>query len=325
MTLTVEERENLRKRVKNFTVKNPDIKKSEIVNHYLKEGISQSTIYNILKRLEDGIQIKDLKRTGRPCKLNINKLKKLKRLANNKVGVTSRKLCKIFALHRTTINRNLSKMGIRYRKRQKTPKYTVKQAEKSKKRSRKLVNMLYKSKPQLILDDEKYFLFKGDQMPGNSGFYTDDIKECPDDVKFKGKEKFPQKVLVWLAISEKGLSEPFIATSKSFSINQNTYLKKCLQERLLPFINNKFQNENYIFWPDLASSHYADSVVQWMENNINFVPKDSNPPNVPQARPIENFWGYLANKVYEDDWEAKSKQQLIMRIRKKLKEIDLKI
>src|SRR5690242_19033186 len=105
----------------------------------------------------------------------------------------------------------------------------------------------------------KNILFKGDQMPGNSGFYTNDIRQCPDIVKFKGKEKFPQKVLVWIAISEKGLSKPLIVTSKSFSINQDTYLKKCLKQRLLLFINNHFQNENYIFWPDLASSHYADS------------------------------------------------------------------
>jgi hypothetical protein len=44
------------------------------------------------------------------------------------------------------------------------------------------------------------------------------------------------------------------------------------------------------------------------------VPKDIIPPNVLQERPIENFWGLLAHKVYEGGWEAKTEQQLIRRI-----------
>ena len=62
-----------------------------------------------------------------------------------------------------------------------------------------------------------------------------------------------------------------------------------------------------------------------MDENVKFVPKDINPPNVPQARPIENFWGCLAQKVYEGCWEAKTEQQLISRIKSKMKEFDKKI
>ena len=58
------------------------------------------------------------------------------------------------------------------------------------------------------------------------------------------------------------------------------------------------------FWPDFALSHYADSVGRWMNENVSYVGKDKNPPNVPQASPIENFWGCLVRKVLEDGWEA---------------------
>ena len=61
-----------------------------------------------------------------------------------------------------------------------------------------------------------------------------------------------------------------------------------------------------------------------MEENVTFVAKTSNPPNVPQARPIENFWGCLAQKVYEGGWQAKTEHQMIRRIKFKLKEFDLK-
>ena len=44
------------------------------------------------------------------------------------------------------------------------------------------------------------------------------------------------------------------------------------------------------------------------------------PPNVP--RPIENFLGCLAQKVYEGGWEAKTEQHLIIGIESKMKEFD---
>ena len=49
---------------------------------------------------------------------------------------------------------------------------------------------------------------------------------------------------------------------------------------------------------------------------------DDNPPNVPQARPIENFWANLYLKVYDKDWQAQTKTKLIRRIRNKLKKFD---
>ena len=65
-------------------------------------------------------------------------------------------------------------------------------------------------------------------------------------------------------------------------------------------------------------------MVAWLYQNVNYVPKPFNPPNVSQARPIENFWGWLTQKVYEGGWEATSEQQLVRRIQSKIKEFDLK-
>jgi hypothetical protein len=51
-------------------------------------------------------------------------------------------------------------------------------------------------------------------------------------------------------------------------------------------------------------------------------PKDCNPPNVPQLRPIEDFWGILKGLVYENDWSTDSIENLKLRIKKKLKEMN---
>ena len=83
------------------------------------------------------------------------------------------------------------------------------------------------------------------------------------------------------------------------------------EKKLLPFIYEYHGDLNYIFWPDLASAHYSSMTVQWMQENVNFVEKKLNPPNVPQARPIENFWACLAQNVFFRWMEAKTEQELI--------------
>ncbi|XP_065653066.1 uncharacterized protein LOC136080378 [Hydra vulgaris] len=239
-----------------------------------------------------------IKHPGRPTSWTREKKAELTKLVNNQKGVSQRKIGIKLGVNQSTIGRQLKKMNIKYRKREKTPKYTIEQQIKAKKRSRKLVNQLYNTKSLLVIDDEKYFCFAGDKMPGNSGYYTNNKKTCPESVRFIGKEKFPKKLLMWIAISDR-------------------------EKRLLPFIHKYHRDFNYLFWPDLASSHYSKDSLNWMDQYVYYVDKESNPSNVPQARPIENFWGHLAQKVYEGDWQASTEQVLIDRIKLKLQEIDL--
>ena len=82
-------------------------------------------------------------------------------------------------------------------------------------------------------------------------------------------------------------------------------------------IFSKICTFSVIFWPDLATCHYLHSSQAWMhQNGLKFVPKDQNPPAAPQIRPIEQFWSTLKQKVYEGNWSAKDRNQLIRRIKK---------
>jgi hypothetical protein len=116
---------------------------------------------------------------------------KLKRLVNKRKGVSQRKLGSKFNKHFTTISRQIKKIGINNYAREKTPKYTEESGLKAKKRSRKPVNLLYLSGAEVTMDDEKYFCFDGDNMPGSARYYTNGKEKCPDDVRFYGNEKFP--------------------------------------------------------------------------------------------------------------------------------------
>ena len=128
-------------------------------------------------------------------------------------------------------------MNIQYRKREKTPKYTIEQRIKAKKRSRKLVNQLYNMKSLLVIDDKKYFCFAGDNEPGSSGYKTNFKETSSESVRFLGKVKFPKKLLMWIAVSERSMSEPSFRTSKAVAINTSIYINECLEKRLLPFIH----------------------------------------------------------------------------------------
>ena len=78
-----------------------------------------------------------------------------------------------------------------------------------------------------------------------------------------------------------------------------------------------------MLWPDLTSAHYAETVLDYLiENSINHVDKVDNPANLPECRPIEDFWSILKSKVYANNWVAKDIQSLRSRIRKKLKEVE---
>lgn len=98
-------------------------------------------------------------------------------------------------------------------------------------------------------------------LTGNDGFYTDDIETTPDNVKYAGKSKFEPKVLVWVAISSKGVSASLIRPNKAKAVNADVYISQCLP-KLKQFIERYHAHDEFMFWPDLASCHYAKKNVK---------------------------------------------------------------
>ena len=111
MMLSVKEREDLIKAVQKFFVKNSHWKKVEIINHFLKEGYKESTLYNVLYKFQNESSIKDKKRTGRQSSWTPVKLKRLERLAKVKIGASQRKLRYTFLVNQRTIGRKLPQIG----------------------------------------------------------------------------------------------------------------------------------------------------------------------------------------------------------------------
>ena len=117
------------------------------------------------------------------------------------------------------------------------------------------VYLLLKPSVQLVMDDEKYFSFIGD-VPSNRPYYTNYPSTTPSHIRFKRRMKFAPKLFVWMAISPKRISRVYVHRSKT-AIGVKKYLNECIRKRLAPFINRYHADDSMLFWPGLASAHYA--------------------------------------------------------------------
>lgn len=149
------------------------------------------------------------------------------REATNKVGATQRKLAKKYDISVAMVNNILKKNHIKYFKRKSVPKYYPGQQERAQKAVRKLRRDFFppSGSASVVMDDETYFCLKNDQTPANSGYYQEigsSGGDVPENVRFKYTSKYPEKLLMWITISEKGISEPFFLV-KWASLNGATH------------------------------------------------------------------------------------------------------
>lgn len=99
----------------------------------------------------------------------------------------------------------LKKIGLKCRKKVRAPEYTEQQKLTIISQCRWMIRN-YKGK-SFILDDKSYFPLSKTHIPGNDRYYTSNNFTTPDDIKHKYKHKFEQKVMLYVAISDKGLSK----------------------------------------------------------------------------------------------------------------------
>ena len=128
-----------------------------------------------------------------------NGIKRLVKLFDHKCGISQTKAARKMKCSQPLINWTLkTKTLIRKRKKTKIPKRTVAQKAKIRPMCRKLY---YKYKKVVwILDDEFYFTLTHSHINGNDNFYSSNVELTANDVKFKTKGKFEDKLLVYVII-----------------------------------------------------------------------------------------------------------------------------
>ncbi len=133
-------------------------------------------------------------------------------------------------------------------------------------------------------------------------------------------EKFPENLLVWIAMSEDSFSQSYFGAAKH-ALNGALYREECIKKRLKPWLDTLYNDGDYCFWPNLALNA-KEMRELFSELGIKFFPKSLNPPNCPQICSIERFGGIFKGKVYQGGYEAKNLDALKHRVREKIKEVD---
>ena len=249
---------------------------------------------------------------------------RLRKTMEHRIGASTRKMASRFEISPPYVRKLMKKQGLKFRKRMKIPKSDERQQKTQKVRLLQMEkDLLQDLSPTIVMDDETYFTYQHNSLPENSGFYTMNVDTAPSTVKFKTKEKYPKRLLLWIAISKDGISKPYFLPTGT-AVNAQVYSEKCIRGKLLSFLQEYHSDGDYIFWPDLASAHYAAQTLQTFNDlKIPFVSKEQNPPNCPQLRPIEDFFGVLKGHVYAGGWQAKSADALKRRIKNVLLTMNL--
>lgn len=260
--------------------------------------VSLPTAANVLKLWNQGLTVerKPKTRQSRIPDKKIDQKVKLQLKRNPELSV--RDIGWKTSVPKSTVQEIKIGHGYKSYKKQKFPGRTASQFETGKTRGRRLIrNKLQGKKCCIIMDDESYCKLDCKTIPGPQ-FYTI-LKglKAPASIKAIKTEKFGKKVLIWQAICQCGeKSEPYIQTG---TMNSDIYIKECLQKRLLPLVRK--HNSSVLFWPDLATIHYSRATTEWYNrNDIDYVPKDMNPANVPQIRPIEKYWAIMKQKLRKE-------------------------
>jgi hypothetical protein len=280
-------------------------------NYFVQQGKFRQSISRIISRYKKTGTAEFKKKLGRKPKIMTKKvIEKVKKNLESDPELTDKEGAKKAKLKLSTYRHiRKKKLGIKTYVKEVAPIYVKDQEKRAKKSCRKLYR---KSLPKggnkvFLIDDETYVPFDYKQVPGKQYIRCKDKSIVPDNIRFKGKAKFPKKYMIWQCIDSDGnISDPFISVG---TMNSKTYLNECLKKILMPFIDKHHNRDQVLLWMDLATCHYSNQVIEWLnENNIEYVEKTQNAPNVPQVRPIEKFWS-----LCKTEYRLRKKQAKNMR------------
>ena len=169
----------------------------------------------------------------------------------------------------------------------------------------------------ILFSDEKLFDIDGICNSQTDRVWAVNRAEADEQGGVKRKRKFPQKVMVWLAVCSKGVS-PIVIFDKG-TVNHDRYIWEVLPVALK--YGNKTLGTRWTFQQDGAMPHVHHLTQQWCRDNFpSFIDKEHWPPNSPDLNPLDySIWDELGHAVNWD--KVTSKTTLIVEVKRALAKI----
>ena len=137
----------------------------------------------------------------------------------------------------------------------------------------------------------------------------------------KKQRKFPQKVMVWLAICSEGIAS--LVRFEKGTVDHHRYIKEVLPVAL-PYGNSKF-GKNWTFQQDNGTSHTHQETQDWRSQRFpSFLDKDTWPANSRDLNPLDYcIWDKFAQTI---NWSQVTwKSSLISELTRGVKKVCLDV
>lgn len=259
------------------------------------------------------------KKSGRKSSLTERKTEALKELILTENPSTQSEIGRRLKVSQQVISYNIKKLG--FRRLKKCPVHYLSPAAVTKRyrRSWPLYNRLKCEKwTKFITCDEAMFYPKSCAEKSTHQYVSEE--KGHKDLTPLNSEKMKKGIMVWIAISSKGISKPYFI-DQGAKINAKYYISKVLRPFFSKYAKKWYPDNIFTFHHDSAPSHTAKSTQKWLkDNNITYIKPSEWPPFSPDAAPLDFFfWGYLKSKVYKN--ETSSIDALKKAIYKEVKKI----
>lgn len=278
----------------------------------IKEGLSTSTVYSIIKKFKDENTVERKRGSGRPDKLSSEAISFLKEKIKENNRLSFPKLAKILhkqmgiKVSKWTISRALEHEGLFARSPAKKPFLSPKNIRDRFSAVSEWINWPASKFKNIIWSDECRFCLYGSD--GNQKVIRS-INTRFDEANINKTKKFNGgSVMVWGCMSYKRVGR-LVVVDETLNATKYTQL---LAENLLESADKMRLENDFIFQQDNAPCHKAAHTMNFFrENEIELL---KWPAQSPDLNPIENLWGIIKKKLKNKKFSTK--ENLIKKIKK---------